>query len=100
MTKALCFVPRPFCFASSHADEPSRPPRRRHAAARSRGQHRRAQLVEHLERGLVAADAEHDEIVVALIDRSEATLKRITQRPEQSILTQLHSTMEPLGYPP
>jgi SOS-response transcriptional repressor LexA len=56
--------------------------------------------VEHLERGLVAADAEHDEIVVALIDRSEATLKRITQRPEQSILTQLHSTMEPLGYPP
>lgn len=44
--------------------------------------------------------ARNGEIVVALIDNREATLKRIQQRPGQVILHPANSTMEPMVYAP
>ncbi|NIP71835.1 MAG: transcriptional repressor LexA [Gammaproteobacteria bacterium] len=44
--------------------------------------------------------ARNGEIVVALIDNQEATLKRIQQRPGQVILHPANSTMEPMVYAP
>jgi repressor LexA len=44
--------------------------------------------------------ARNGEIVVALVDGQEATLKRIQQRPGQVILHPANSQMEPLVYPP
>lgn len=44
--------------------------------------------------------ARNGEIVVALIDRSEATLKHIEQRPGEIILHPANSTMEPMRYTP
>ena len=44
--------------------------------------------------------ARNGELVVALIDRTEATLKRIIQRPSDVLLVPANSTMEPISYPP
>ena len=44
--------------------------------------------------------ARDGEIVVALIDGNDATLKRITQRPDEVRLTPANSAMKPLIYPP
>ncbi len=44
--------------------------------------------------------ARDGEVVVALVDDSDATLKRITQRPGQVILTPANSSMEPMVYAP
>ena len=44
--------------------------------------------------------ARNGEIVVALIDGEEATLKRIDQRPGEVMLLPANSTMEPMVYPP
>lgn len=44
--------------------------------------------------------ARNGELVVALIDRTEATLKRIIQRPSDILLVPANSTMEPMSYTP
>ena len=44
--------------------------------------------------------ADDGEIVVALIDGSEATLKRITQRPGKIRLSPANSAMKPMAYQP
>ncbi|MEJ2344962.1 MAG: transcriptional repressor LexA [Gammaproteobacteria bacterium] len=44
--------------------------------------------------------ARNGEIVVALIDGEEATLKRIEQRPGEVILHPANRVMEPMRYPP
>ena len=44
--------------------------------------------------------ARNGEIVVALIDGEEATLKRIEQRPEGVLLHPANTAMAPLSYPP
>lgn len=43
--------------------------------------------------------ARNGEIVVALVQGGEATLKRIEQRPDRVVLHPANSTMEPLSYP-
>jgi repressor LexA len=42
----------------------------------------------------------NNEIVVALVDGVEATLKRIVQRPGEVILNPANNAMEPIRYPP
>lgn len=44
--------------------------------------------------------ARNGEIVVALIDGCDATLKRILQRPGEVVLCPANSAMEPMPYPP
>jgi repressor LexA len=44
--------------------------------------------------------ARNGEIVVALVDGSDATLKRILQRPGEVLLYPANSDMEPMSYPP
>jgi repressor LexA len=44
--------------------------------------------------------ARDGEVVVALVDDSDATLKRITQRPGQIVLSPANSSMEPMVYAP
>lgn len=44
--------------------------------------------------------ARNGEVVVALIDRSEATLKRIEQHPDRVVLHPANSTMAPIIYAP
>ena len=44
--------------------------------------------------------ARNGEIVVALINNEEATLKRIEQHPEQVILHPANASMEPMAYSP
>jgi repressor LexA len=44
--------------------------------------------------------ARNGEIVVALIDGMEATLKRIYQRPNEVVLAPANSHMEPISMPP
>ena len=44
--------------------------------------------------------ARNGELVVALIDRGEATLKRIIQRPSDVLLVPSNSAMEPMSYAP
>ena len=44
--------------------------------------------------------ARNGEIVVALIDGSEATLKRIYQRPNEVVLVPANSALEPISVPP
>ncbi len=44
--------------------------------------------------------ARNGEVVVALIDESEATLKRIEQRPGQVLLHAANADYAPLSYPP
>jgi repressor LexA len=44
--------------------------------------------------------ANNGEIVVALIDQSEATLKFIEQTPEKIVLIPANASMSPLSYPP
>jgi len=46
------------------------------------------------------AHARNGEIVVALVDGSEATLKRIEQRPGRVVLHPANATMKPLTYAP
>lgn len=44
--------------------------------------------------------AQNGEIVVALIDSQEASLKRIEQKPEDTVLYPANSSMEPMHYHP
>ncbi|GAB6040351.1 transcriptional repressor LexA [Endothiovibrio diazotrophicus] len=44
--------------------------------------------------------ARNGEVVVALVDGEEATLKRIEQRPGEVVLHPANAAMEPLRYPP
>ena len=44
--------------------------------------------------------ARNGEIVVALVDGNEATLKRILQNPKEVLLCPANSAMEPMRYPP
>jgi repressor LexA len=44
--------------------------------------------------------ARNGEVVVALVDGAEATLKRIEQRPGRVVLHAANATMAPLEYPP
>ena len=40
------------------------------------------------------------QVVVAMVDGSEATVKRILQRPDSVVLIPANSTMEPMYYAP
>jgi repressor LexA len=44
--------------------------------------------------------ARNGEIVVALVDGSDATLKRIEQRPGKVVLHPANAAMKPMTYPP
>jgi repressor LexA len=47
-----------------------------------------------------SSTARNGDIVVALVDESEATLKRIEQKPGEVILHPANSNMQPMHYPP
>ena len=50
-------------------------------------------------RGLVGDSARNGEIVVALVNREEVTLKRIEQTPQEVILHPANVSMLPVAYP-